>query len=350
MNILADMLAWASGDTPIDDMSQYVAAVEAVNVPEKIEVAYVMPTAAVPNFDERTDLLDRNVREFYQNEPLVTGLVRFTVPTITTMTLQGTYTNVSFNERHRVGGYAVTPDILAHKSNYEKAFWPNWQNIPPPKTSNRGRKKKPKKTKARKRQGTGDEMDSQITYIMRSQSVNYSVTDIIPHDVKKYKFKVFRTGGVQIPGAVASDLDDVISCAKILGESLNLGFHIDEDDVSKMTQLAHLNPTMINFKFQMIMPENYIIMVDRLKKALVSAENPPCKFTTRMSENRLVKVSFSAPTVARPDKAVHFSVFQAGRINILGGVADYAIMRPMCEFIHRVVDSNWDNLVGPVLN
>jgi hypothetical protein len=350
MDILADMLTWASGDTPIDDMTQYVMAAEAVNVPEKIEVAYVMPTAAVPNFDEKTDLLDGNVREFYQTEPLSRGLERFTAPTITTMTLQGTYTNVSFNEKERTDGYVVTPDILAHKSNYEKAYWPNWQNIPPAKVSNRGRKKKPKKTKARKRQGTGDEMDSQITYIMRSQSVHYSVHDIIPHDVKKYKFKVFRTGGVQIPGAVASDLDDVISCAKILGESLNFRFHICEEDVSKMTQLAHVNPTMINFKFQIIMPENYIIMVDRLKKALTTAENPPYKFTTRMSENRLVKVSFSSPTTARPDKAVHFYVFQAGKINILGGVADYTIMRPMCEFIHRVVDANWDNLVGPVLN
>lgn len=94
-----------------------------------------------------------------------------------------------------ITNFEPTEIIPRIASNFCSVVLPKYdaEYINKPK-SNRGRKPKTdKKKKKRKKQGTGNEFNSQMTFDVKSNEL----------DNKYYKVKIFRKGSIQIPGCLA---------------------------------------------------------------------------------------------------------------------------------------------------
>jgi hypothetical protein len=223
-----------------------------------------------------------------------------------TLTAKGQLTNVLFNEKD-YESFECTQKILSVDSNYTHNKYEFWDESIK-KKSNRGRKKKIKKVKTRKIQGTGDCMNSQIQFGVTGQHVRkipdfpdkhskpviecvdveddigaeededidvdntrvlngmtekrmYTIEEIaenifppvvVPeaHElvIKRYIFLVFRNGRFTLPGILTEDLSDAIEPIKSLCEFLSREFWGEENKV----QLEYIKPTMRNYKFQLI--------------------------------------------------------------------------------------------------
>ena len=126
--------------------------------------------------------------------------ITFTDTCLSTITVEARFSNLNIKESELT--VACTPDqyVVKIESNFGEKTYEHYTPPVPKPRSNRGRRKSVKpKRKARQVPGTGKYMNSQTTFNVISRSV--------PN--KMYKIKVFRTGTIQIPGAIHSDLDDV---------------------------------------------------------------------------------------------------------------------------------------------
>lgn len=191
---------------------------------------------------------------------------------ITTMTIDASVKNISFNEKElndividklksivfndnkilKISSNFIDPDIISNeleidmKKKEEEVELNN--NI-----KKRGRKKKDITqfyTQQRKKQGTGKHFNSQITFMIKSF--------IIPNKI--YNIKLFRTGSIGVPGI--NSLDDIKDILNYLVDKLKFVF--DNDQLI----LSDIIPKMINYKTFFTINNDYILNYNRLKNIL----------------------------------------------------------------------------------
>lgn len=240
--------------------------------------------------------------QMYQEKELLFSPLRSS-----TLTSKGILRNVEFDEKDCLA-FECTPKVLTVDSNFIQVKWDLFDESVK-KKSNRGRKKKVKKTKVRKIQGTGHCMNSQIQFGIIGQHIR-KIPDFpdkhskIPseklepeetensdsdknivdtHDdivedpfpepqkmnieqiakkylpklevpegyelvIKKYKFLVFRNGRFTLPGVLTEDMSDAIEPTNELCRYLSREFWGEDGVVT----LSGIYATMRNYKFQLL--------------------------------------------------------------------------------------------------
>jgi len=303
-------------------------------------------------YDKNTDVLDLVKREEFKNETIFTKeLTLFSDPISTTNTMGGYISNVFFHEEHLINLLEPDRDIVQFKCNYGKSTYPSYTEPVKQKTTNRGRKKKEKKKKPRKKQGNGEHFNSQITFVVRSpEQASNPLNDTIVESSKVYKFKVFRTGKLQLPGIHQSLIDDVIECAEKITDKLNQYLH--PGMVTTKARFEHMNPIMKNYKFTIKIPEGCILNLMRLRKILFdervmqkSEFNHPPIFSLKYTRQETkLSVQFTTPIFRKPKKKTRINIFMRGKVNILG--AFYAdATREICEYLHSIIENNYAEVV-----
>lgn len=236
--------------------------------------------------------------KMYQEKELLFSPLRSS-----TLTSKGILRNVEFDEKDCLA-FECTPKVLTVDSNFIHVKWDLFDESVK-KKSNRGRKKKVKKTKVRKIQGTGDCMNSQIQFGIIGQHIrkipdfpdkhskteenqeleaeldleqDSQIIDDIVQDpfptpqkmninqiaqeylpklevpegyelvIKKYKFLVFRNGRFTLPGVLTEDLSDAVEPTNELCRYLSKEFWAEDGKVT----LAGIYATMRNYKFQLV--------------------------------------------------------------------------------------------------
>lgn len=377
---------------------------------------------------------DTNIHALSDNVPL------FTAPQSTTNTACGMLSNVQFHERDLIQDLLPTHDFLVFHSNYGRYKYEGYDE-PPTHASKRAARvvRKP-----RKKQGEGaykgTTFNSQITIIMRStlEPVIYcscggfydatgnarasanddqsniagstrasTDTTLDPHDpgacerciprvpanAKIYKFKLFRTGKIQLPGVKQQLVGDVLSCVNKIVDLLNMSLHFGETDPRALVQLININPTMKNYKFTInlagIAPHTVPALANSAHTSEPAADTPagaelepsqkagPCvaQCTTQLmcdliafrdavlavppaawpGERAYVKydrqdtklsVVFITPIPGNPHKKTRVSIFMRGKVNILGGFC-VDTTRAICMFLCDVLRRNLHAIVVP---
>lgn len=156
------------------------------------------------------------------------------------MTLDGQFDNVIFDKELAIQGLYLYKNIIKIISNYGSISSEKYEEIFKPKPkSNRGRKPKPKKKSLRKIQGTGECMNSQISFVILSQDETYS-----------YQIKLFSNGRFQIPGIKKDDEYDTIVKPELdlLIEFINENKTLKKD-VDKPVTIVFTKPILRNYKF-----------------------------------------------------------------------------------------------------
>lgn len=302
-----------------------------------------------PSFNPENNMVDDIVRGWFKSEVVFEPTEIFTAPLTTTITTEGYLLNVQFREAELIEELEPDEDFVVIQCNFGTKIYPGYTVPVKVKMSNRGRKKKPVKERKRKKQGTGECFNSQITFVMPST---------VPHDPavdtpRVYKFKVFRTGKIQLPGLrLNSSIDDIIILASKLVSMLNFHLHTCEQDPLKLARLVNLNPVMKNYKFRINQPADNIIDLRELQRLLITCqrgtivklhpeiegiiENYPkileIKYARQYTK---LSIKFRTPTVLKPKKKVRVNIFQSGKVNILGGHAT-EVTRQICEFLHWI--------------
>lgn len=167
------------------------------------------------------------------------------------MTLDGLLTNIKFDNKTIVEKLNLeNTNVIKVSSNFGQKTSEIYDDIikinEKPKSNTRGRKPIRKITTNRKKQGTGNELNSQTTLTLLSNDIDQS----------KYSVKLFMNGRIQIPGAKKSvnydyiydDIDLIIQFINnnpILFYNKNIG-----------TELKFLYPLLQNYKFRILNPIN----------------------------------------------------------------------------------------------
>jgi len=154
----------------------------------------------------------------------------FTVMRNSVSTIEGRIDGVYIDER-ALTDLECEGNIVAIDSNFHHSKLASYRPVVA-KKSNRGRKKHPKKRKARKLQGDGSCFNSQITFTTVGSHIRENpLVEIAgklqpliddPHSkkakklpgnrelvTKEYKIKVFRNGKISIPGVLTEDFSDI---------------------------------------------------------------------------------------------------------------------------------------------
>jgi hypothetical protein len=127
---------------------------------------------------------------------------------VTMITVSANISNISLNEKNDIGDMIPTGNIRCIHSNFGTKFREGYNPvIPIPKKTNKGRKPKKKKITSN-RQRQGKLMHTQTTFEIESKE----------NPDKIYKCRVFRTGGLNIPGALRDDLSDITDILSELEE------------------------------------------------------------------------------------------------------------------------------------
>jgi hypothetical protein len=304
----------------------------------------VAPARPAPRVDAEDNLLLEHVKMQFYNEVLMHETDIFTQPTQTTSTMEGYIDNVTFHERELIEELTPDDDIVIYRCNYGVLALPGFTMPVKIRTTNRGRKKKDKKKKTRKKQGSGQEFNSQITFIVRSGQ-------------KLFKFKVFRTGKIQLPGVKQSMIDDVIDSATKISNVLSFHLHTGVYDPQHICNLLSLRPVMKNYKFLVKIKPDYIIDMDKLlqllrvekargAEALARGEalNRPNIFLLKYTrQDTKLAILFSTPTQKSAKKTTRVNIFMRGKVNILGALYTQST-RSICEFLHTVFAEHYDEL------
>lgn len=314
-------------------------------------------------FDEKNNVLNSEVRESFKNENIYDETWIFTKPISTTNTVEGYLSNVSFHERDLIPELIPDENIVIYRCNYGKHIYPGYTEPVKVKKTNRGRKKKEKKKKLRKKQGNGNDFSSQTTFIVRSRTEKLNWVENIGkvrYGAKVYKFKIFRTGKIQLPGVHPHSIEDVIECTKDVVGSLNFYLHPGEQNHTKLTRIININPVMKNYKFVIKMPEGHIIDQNVLKKIIAAEqiaqwrpktqitkpEHPPIFMIKYTRQDTKLSIKFTTPIFKKPKKKTRVNIFMRGKINILGGF-DAGVSRQICEYLHWLIECNYDKIIVP---
>jgi hypothetical protein len=162
-----------------------------VNIP--IEPIFI---EAYP-FNSDSNVANIDVREAFAAETIYRETELFTRPVPTTITIEGFISNLDFHEQELIEKIEPDQEIVRMKCNYGDKIYEGYQPPLPPKKSNRGRKKNPAKERKRRKQGTGECFNSQMTFVMPSTYTRV-IGGVVPSDADVYKFKVFRLSLIHI--------------------------------------------------------------------------------------------------------------------------------------------------------
>ena len=343
----------------------------------------------IDEYDTANNLLDQNIREKFASDlSFNDDMILFTSAECTTITMGGLFANVQFKEAELIEWINPDEDILCIKCNYGELVYPGYIE-PVKKRSCRGRKRKEKSLisgKQRKKSGTGKHFNSQLSFYVRSSFGDPIVDNHIdyysvPTATPIYKFKVFRTGKIQLPGVRPHLVQDVISRSQCIARMLNLYLHAGETDPNKLVKMIYINPVMKNYKFRLLLDENRLIDLSMLKKILlglvpVQKRTPtiiiddkiepvglpincsdslndvlvatPSIFDIKYTrEDIKLSIKFSTPIYKKPKKCTRINIFMLGKINILGAF-DIDITLRICEFLHKIFDEFASEIMVPM--
>lgn len=288
------------------------------------------------------NVLDPRYREEFRTEVVFGPTDLFSRPINTTNTMEGIITNVSFHERDLIEELIPDNDFVMYRCNYGKLAMDDYEEPVKERKTNRGRKKKDKTKKPRKKQGAGTDFNSQVTFVARSSYAD-----------KVYKFKVFRTGKIQLPGVHQSMIEDVVNCTKKVARVLN--FHLHPGNPK--STIVNLSPVMKNYKFLIHIPCNHILDLDVLKDILgkdrgevITATNeerpecPPIFMIKYTRQDTKLSIKFSTPLPTKPKKKTRINIFMRGKVNILGGF-DTIIARQICTYLHWIIKKNYSAVI-----
>lgn len=339
------------------DMSGHIDAALSIDVPRPPEPAPSVPLpnqpaaatptrpatvkVLAPEFDPTMNILTEDVRQRFLNEQVYEETDIFTRPISTTNTVDGYIANVSFHEAELIKTIRPTEEIFLAKCNFGRVTHESYREPAPTRTSNRGRKKRTKKKKPRKQQGTGEEFSSQMTFWAHSALATESG--------RVYKFKVFRNGRLQLPGLKPHLVDDVIDRARAIARLLNSHLHQGEDDPARQSQLVNINPTMKNYKFTVKMAPRTMIDLPVLKRLLTvdsaaGTPNPSIYVIKYTRTDSKLSIKFNTPLARDRKKKVRVNIFMRGKINILGALHGETT-RQICDYLHGVFKRNYNDLI-----
>jgi len=258
----------------------------------------------------------------------------FSLPTSTTVTLSGKIDNLIFMEEELIKILEPTENIVAIKCNFGEKYFQGYHEIQKIKVSNRGRKKHIKIKRPRKKQGSGKHFNSQISFIIKRNSDEI----LLNPQPKPFKFKLFRTGGIQLPGATLDILPDIVSKTDFIVQLLKSSLNNPE------IKLVSLNPFMKNYKFTVELSPNQLIDLHILQQIFLKfkdptidlpndlesyfhlynsfCEHPMIRDTKYSFEDTKLCVKFHTPTQENHNKTVRINIFMSGKINILGAFND----------------------------
>jgi len=281
-----------------------------------------------------------------------------------TNTLEGYFENINFNEETLIKKINVKGNFKLFICNYGEVRDPNFE-FKKGKANRRARKRRIQKR--RKLQGSGTEFNSQITFV--------AVTDKMPD--KRYLFKIFRTGKMQLPGIRQELFADVIEkaneLADILTETfiedvktgandenwspLNPLFCVKDGEEFPKVKLNILIPLMKNYKFSIKIPEGNLLSLSALKLLLISIKEGmlvltpnhedvtyPQIFMVKYSRrDPKLAIKFNTPNERRPDKILRVNIFSYGKVNFLGGLNVF-YTKGACYFLHHLIMENIDKI------
>jgi hypothetical protein len=301
----------------------------------EITLPKVIPLPIIPStvteafvFNKDNNVLNDSVREIFRLSYISSETPYLTELVPTTNTMSGYITNVEMYEYDLIDQVLPDEDIVAYKCNYGVEIYEGYTEPIDTKKPKRGRKKNMGRVN-RKKQGSGKCFNSQLTFIIRSRTVDVLPDGRIPEGSRVYKFKVFRPGVVQLPGVRQEHINDVVECAYFIERALNFNLHPGETDPTKISRLVNLEPVMKNYKFTLKLGPGQIIKMKELFRVLKgeqgnpnlnSPKHPPLFMVSYGRHN--VAVCFSTPTTYAPEKTMRVNIFMRGKINILGALND----------------------------
>jgi hypothetical protein len=325
---------------PVDYVQAAIEAVSAIEIEPISEL--VAETASSYQFDPETNIIDSVARERFRDDQIMAENDKFTEVVSTTNTMEGFIENVSFVESEIMGLFTADCNIVRIKSNHGDSIYPGYNPNATLRKTNRGRKKREKPRKPRKCQGSGKEFNSQITFMVRSAFSPLEPDGTVPADAKIYKFKVFRNGRIQLPGAQRHMADDVVNCAMQISDMLNRHLHAGEVDCRRLANLVNLRSVMTNYKFRLKLEEDCIIDLEELADALeahkASGAEPKIHLINFARDESKVSAKFYKPESQNGKKTTHVNIFMKGKINILGALGS-AGTRAICQYLYTLFSS-----------
>lgn len=273
----------------------------------------------VDDFDEKNNLIDPEVRERIKNQQFIESPL-FTPIRIPTKTIGGYFANVRFMENELINLLEPNEHVVQLRCNFGIKTWAGWTPPVKPKASNRGRKKKEKIKKPRKCQGTGTEFNSQLTFVIPSAFG------------KEHKFKVYRPGQVQLPGARPETIDEILEACGHISRMLNEALHPGEEDPAKLVRLINLNHVMKNYKYRYIMASDEFVKLTELMKVIYEREPhllapdtptaqvtyPRVTYIKYSGEDNMLFIVFATPIPKDVSKICRVNIFKSGKIGFLG--------------------------------
>lgn len=255
-------------------------------------------------------------QNLFEEDYLMTTLVN------TTNTLEGKLMSLTFMEEEMIKLCYYTDDILDVSCNYGNVRHPDYYCV-------KKLKKKKVKAKKRKEQGNGSEFNSQITFTIKAQCP----------DAKPYKFKVFRPGQIQLPGAKIYALEDIIRCCNILTQYINTIY--ERTDI----ELVNLSAVMKNYRCEVKLPPGELLYLMTIKELLLAQKETNGVFMVKYGrQDSKLAVIFNTPTPTDTDKKARINIFMSGKINILGGY-DVVYTKHMYNVIYNLIKDNYNKVV-----
>lgn len=319
-DIFEQMLETATQASMAPTLTEIIDAVRQIEVPALQPKAESSLELIVDNFDQSMNLLNYEVREKFMREQISPETTILTFPELSTTTIYGQFTNVQMHEREWVQILEPSKYILELRSNFGSKVYERY--IPPPRKI-----KKPKKGKERKKQGTGTEFHSQLTFVMNTNPEQYGDQDQVPTDQSVFKIKVFRNGKTQFPGKCPCHVDSIIRSMKHIEQVLNQTFHSQTVDISKRIHAISINICMKNYKFRIKKASKQVINLNALQEAfknpflLNQAEALQGIFEVSLNTtNSNLSIIFKTPTYMDKDKTLRLTIEKSGKVNIKGGL------------------------------
>ena len=258
----------------------------------------------------------------------------------TTDTLDGFIRGCSLNEYSDTTRFEPCTTFLVICSNSCRKVYP-WYTPPS--------KKNKKKSAIKNKNGTERELNSQISCWIRVnfKTTTYAYGDPIPTDEPVYKFKIFRTGRVQLPGANRNNYEKVVECMYRVAELLYTSLGLPE-----MPEPEMLNIVMRDYKTGIKIKGEELIDIlktgQALKNEIPNEELNPLGISIAdmkcSGSDNLALVKFRTPLPDKKERCVAIKIFKSGRITILGALDSKKLM-DVLSYIRRVIEKRRTELI-----
>jgi len=279
-----------------------------------------------------------------------------------TLTAQGTMTNIAFHEE-TLFPTLIPPSedsgILKIGCNFGELYNAIY-TIPVKKVNTgRGRKPKAKPPSKRKKQGTGNYFASQITFVTEGL------------EDSKYQIKLFRTGEFQVPGVKRPDCTDLIKPIKSLKTYLETQFQ-------RSIEVTNFFAVMRNYKCRLV-DENSLVNLEKLEKIIeiekhnsydvlfnsllqhytdkqtktikdmITNYNPMgiAEVTYNTDRCLCLIIKFYRPNKKNPTKKTTVKLLKKGKINFDGGNSEQEIEDLYYWFMYLYIKYHKEIIVNP---